>query len=102
MQGYFVVNVRKMQEQADCFREEERISKRLYSRVRAAQNLAQPEKENSYRAVLNEINQLSSFYQKMGSALDETANMISVSMTKSNMQLEETLIQNTKKFNLNG
>ena len=101
MQRFFVVNVRKMQDQSDRFRNEKVMCDTLASKIKSVQSHVAPEKKNSYSSVINQVNHLSSFYQKMANVLDETGNMISSGMTEVNMKLEDIIIINQKKFDLN-
>lgn len=100
MQRFFVVNVRKMQDQSNHFRNEKVMCDRLSSKIKSAQSRIAQEKKSSYNSVINQVNQLSTFYQKMANVLDETGNMISSGMTEANMNFEDIIIINQKKFDL--
>lgn len=101
MQGDCVVNITLLREQADAFFTEKAIANNLSVLLSKAQKEAMPEKSQIYKHLIQQSNELEDFYLDMSKASSSIADDIEHVLSEIQVQLEDNMISNTKKFNLN-
>ena len=71
MDGSIHIDTRLLREHVSVVLEERRIAQRLYSNVEALQRISDEASRAQYRALLNKIDRLIQYFQKMADALEE-------------------------------
>lgn len=101
MQSEFAVNIPKLREQSELFLQEAEIANRLSSYLKKIRKTANPEKQALYAELAEQTDELSRFYYQMSKAADLTAIDVTDVLRTVTTELEENVLQNTQKFNLN-
>lgn len=101
MQGEYVVNIPRLRDQSEKFSQEKNIANHIASSLKTIQRNAVPEKQAVYKKLINQVNELSKFYNDMSKATETTANDIADVLSKIMADLEDNAIHTMQRFNLN-